>query len=68
MKPKHALRPNDVVKIMHPAIPTFGSKTGVVNRVDALTGMVNVFPKGVDIGTWFETKYLKRIGGKGGTK
>lgn len=59
MKP---IQSNDVVRILHPQLK---GRTGVVNRRDQVTDMINVFITGSPsphIGIWFFNRDLKRIG------
>ncbi len=65
MKKELIFKPNQVVYIF--AQLDLKHTTGVVNRQDDKTGMVNVFIKGQSIGVWFYPSTLKVIGGKGRT-
>lgn len=53
------LGPSDVVRIISGQCR---GDTGVVNRIDSASGMINVFQRGSDIGIWFFSRNLKRIG------
>lgn len=54
------LKPKDVVRILHSQCKR---ETGIVNRIDSVTGMVSVFRKKYSgFATWFFRHDLKRIG------
>jgi hypothetical protein len=60
---KRPLLSKDIVRVVMPDVSK--NVTGIVNRVDVNTGLVNVFitqdnPSG--IGIWYDKKHLKRIG------
>lgn len=60
MSTKRPLQPKDVVRILDNRFTL--ARTGVVNRRDETTGMINVFTKAWDHGIWFFESNLKRIG------